>query len=56
MGNAQPITNRVFIPARDTTKVAKARQVEGFYDVQINKAFSLAFCQYEKTLEKLSKV
>ncbi|WP_417539531.1 hypothetical protein [Marinobacter sp.] len=53
---ALPKTDRIYIPPRDKTKVAKARQVEGFYDVQINKAFSIAFEQYEKTLEQLSKV
>ncbi|MDH0083819.1 hypothetical protein [Stutzerimonas stutzeri] len=53
---ALPKANRIYIPPRDRSKVAKARQVEGYYDVQINKAFSIAFAQYEKTLEQLSKV
>jgi len=56
MGNALPKADRIYIPPRDKSKVARARQVEGFYDVQVNKAFSLAFDRYEQTLEKLSKV
>lgn len=56
MGSALPKTDRLYIPPRDKSKVARARQVEGFYDVQVNKAFSLAFARYEGTLEKLSKV
>ncbi|MCQ4257436.1 hypothetical protein [Stutzerimonas stutzeri] len=56
MGNALPKADRVYIPPRDKSRVAKARPAEGYYDVQLNKAFCVAFHRYEKAMDDLSKV
>ncbi|MBI6667172.1 hypothetical protein YA0024_11840 [Pseudomonas syringae] len=56
MGNALKKTERLCIPQRDKSSVAKARPADGAYQAQIEKAFCAAFHRYEKAFEDLAKV
>lgn len=56
MGHALKKTDRIYIPQRDKNRVASPRPVEGEYQVQIEKAFCMAFERYEKAFEELAKV
>ena len=56
MGHALKKTDRIYIPQRDKSRVAVARPAEGEYQVQIEKAFCMAFERYEKAFEELAKV
>ncbi len=56
MGNALKKTDRIYIPPRDKSQVAKARPAEGDYQAQLEKGFCMAFQRYEKALEELAKV
>nr|WP_178112831.1 MULTISPECIES: hypothetical protein [Pseudomonas] len=56
VGHALKKTDRIYIPQRDKSRVASARPAEGEYQVQIEKAFCMAFERYEKAFEELAKV
>ncbi|MBG6290811.1 hypothetical protein [Pseudomonas nitroreducens] len=57
MGHALKKTDRIYIPPRDKSRgEAVARPAEGEYQVQLEKAFCMAFQRYEKALEELAKV
>lgn len=59
MGHAQRKTDRLYIPARDKSKVAHPRAVLGHdcnHQHQVDNALRLTFVRYEKALEELSKV
>lgn len=57
MGHALKKSDRIYIPPRDKSRgEAVARPAEGEYQVQLEKAFCMAFQRYEKALEELAKV
>lgn len=56
MGYALKKPDRLHIPPRDKSQVAKAHPAEGEYQAQLDKSFCMAFQRYEKALEELAKV
>lgn len=56
MGHALKKPDRIHIPPRDKSVVAKARPAEGVHTTQLERAFCMAFQRYEKALEELAKV
>lgn len=59
MGHAQEKTNRLYIPARDKSEVAKPNPAIGHdcdHNGQVSNAFNFGFARYKKAMEDLSKV